>query len=352
MRQLLSDWTWRRGALGVAAVAIAVGGGFDVSALTGSATAAPAPLKLAAAWADNEEQGQKVWLGIVIVPLNADIATKLGIGQSTGVAIMEVMKDGPAAKAGVLRADVLLKVNSDAVTDMATARAAIAKAKPADTVVLTVSRGGQEQTVSVVAGERSAPPIMKPRPPMPPMAGMIPGLPKMKELEGIAPADMFAHMQGGTMTFTDKDGKPVTVTATLGKVTAVNTAASAPSVTVQPNAGGSPVTYTVGADTQIHGRARALVQLKMDDKVTVITVNGSSEARAIMSALEVRQAPVRPARPGRGGAEGPKAGAMFEVAPFWEGMGGMGGNAQYTWSGPDMGRAHVEVFAIERAAAN
>lgn len=341
MRQHFSGWTWRRTALGVAALAVAVGGGFGISVLTGEATAAPAPPKIASVWADNEDQGQKAWLGIVIAQLNADVAAKLGISQTTGVAIMDVMADGPAAKAGVLRADVLLKVNSEAVTDMKSAREAIAKAKPADTVALTVARGGQEQTISVVAGERPARPVMKPLPHMPPMLGLLPGLPQLKEMEGIAPADMFSHMQGGTMTFTDKDGKPVTVTATLGTVTAVNTAS--PSVTVQPNAGGNAVIYTVGTDTQIHGRARELAQLKADDKVTVITVNGSAEARSIIAAPEFRKGNARPARPGREG-DAPRAGARFEVAPLWEGM---GDHARFTPNRLDTDRR-----AVEQAAAN
>src|SRR5690606_22257756 len=121
-------------------------------------------------------------------------------------------------------------------------------------------------------GERPALPKLKPIPPMHPALGLGLGLPHLKELEGIPPGEMFSHMQGGTMTFTDKDGNPVTVAVTLGTVTAVDTAT--PSVTVQPNGGGSAVTYTVGADTQIHGRVRELVQLKADDKVAVMTVNG------------------------------------------------------------------------------
>ena len=43
-----------------------------------------------------------------------------------------------------------------------------------------------------------------------PAAPLTPGLglltPHLKELQGIPPAEMFSHTQGGTMTFTDKDG--------------------------------------------------------------------------------------------------------------------------------------------------
>lgn len=338
MRRIWSGWTWRRAALGAAAVAVAVGGGFGVSALTGKATAAPAPPKLATAHADNEDEAKKAWLGIFIAQLNAEIAGRLGITQTSGVVIMDVPQDSPAAQAGVQRADVLLKVNGTDVADVKAARAAIEQAKPGDAVALTVSRSGQEQAISVIAGERPSAPKIKA---IPPMMGIGLGLPRLKELEGIPPDEMFSHMQGGTMTLTDKDGKPVTVTVTFGKVTAVDTAA--PSVMVQPNAGGSPVTYTVGADTQIHGRVRELVQLKVDDKVTVVTVNGSSEARMITATPDIRKGGARPMLPGRGG---PRPGATLESLPLFEGM---TGDRHFAWFSPADGLGALEEFATERA---
>lgn len=358
MPMIVSGWTWRRAALGAAALAVAVGGGFGVNALTAKATAAPAPVKLAGAHAtaDNDDQAKKAWLGLMIAQLNDRLAQRLGISQTSGVVIVDVPNDGPGAAAGVQRGDVLLKVNGTDVPDMKAAREAIAQVAPGDSVTLTVSRGGNEQTITVTAAERPAPP-KAPKPPMkplPPALGLGLGLPQLKELEGIPPAEMFAHMQGGTMTFTDKDGQPVTVTVTLGKVTAVDTAAS--SVTVQPNAGGSPVTYTVGPDTQIHGRARELVQLKADDKVAVMTVNGSSEARSIMAAPEFRRGAAHPLRPGRG--DEPKAGARFEVRPLFDGMGMMGMEEPLRFAmfspadhlaGLADELAEIEVIAAERA---
>jgi len=279
----LERWTWKRAAVGATVVAVTVGGALGATALAGQATAAPAPPRFGDELALDQDEAKKGFLGIIIAQLNDQLAQKLGISQTTGVVVVDVSKDSPAEKAGVQAKDILLKVNGTAVADMKAAREAIGAVQPGGTVTLTVQRNGQEQTLTATAGE--APVLPKgrpgmPKPPFPPMAGGFGlALPGLKELEGILPQDMFSHMQSGTMTFTDKDGKPVTVTATFGTVTAVDTTAS--TVTVQPNSGGA-VTYAVGQDTVIRGNAKQLVQLKAGDKVTVVTVNGSNEARMIM----------------------------------------------------------------------
>ncbi|MCX6021217.1 MAG: hypothetical protein NTZ05_05720 [Chloroflexi bacterium] len=90
---------------------------------------------------------------------------------------------------------------------------------------------------------------------------------------------------------------------------------AASSVTVQPNAGGAAVAYTVGADTIVRGRATELVQLKTDDPVVVVTVNSAAEARMIVSPPQAR-----PAGGARQGGRGPQA--QFFVSP--DAIGAMG----------------------------
>src|SRR5205807_4656018 len=57
------------------------------------------------------------YLGVSMRELTADQAEKLGLTSHEGVWVAQVAPDGPAAKAGLRKADVITAVNGKAVKD-------------------------------------------------------------------------------------------------------------------------------------------------------------------------------------------------------------------------------------------
>jgi serine protease Do len=58
------------------------------------------------------------WLGVVIQPITPELATHLELDDETGALVSRVMKDGPAAAAGVKRYDVIVEFDGKPVKEM------------------------------------------------------------------------------------------------------------------------------------------------------------------------------------------------------------------------------------------
>ncbi len=83
--------------------------------------------------------------GISVQQLSAPIASYFGTQPQAGVLVAEVM--GPAARAGLRRGDIVTAVDEHPVHSPADFLAALAAAKGAPTVTLTVIRAGRTQTI-------------------------------------------------------------------------------------------------------------------------------------------------------------------------------------------------------------
>lgn len=87
-----------------------------------------------------------------IVAAQAPAAPAAQAADEKGVLIVSVQRDGPAAKAGLRRGDIILKVNEVEVNDAQALRDALAKLKPGDEVRIRVARGDGELTFKVTLG--------------------------------------------------------------------------------------------------------------------------------------------------------------------------------------------------------
>lgn len=109
------------------------------------------------------------WLGISGTSLTPDVAQSLGLPRnSKGVIISEVVKDGPADKAGLhsatvdgnalKEADIILSIDGKAMKRIEDVIFYIEEYKAVgDNVLLTVGRGGQTQSLTVTLEARSLP---------------------------------------------------------------------------------------------------------------------------------------------------------------------------------------------------
>lgn len=91
------------------------------------------------------------WLGIEIAPVNK---SPTDLSDDTGVTIANVLRGGPADVAGLQAGDVVLSINNTPINDANTLIGMVARTEPNGNLSLTVSRGGQKQTLSVAVGER------------------------------------------------------------------------------------------------------------------------------------------------------------------------------------------------------
>lgn len=71
-----------------------------------------------------------------------------------GLVIAGVMDDGPAAAAGVVRGDILLRLDDQTIASYADLLSALRDRDPGDTVTLTVLHGDDERTLAATLGDR------------------------------------------------------------------------------------------------------------------------------------------------------------------------------------------------------
>lgn len=92
------------------------------------------------------------WLGIKLQVTNFD--NTIPEVKQPGVVVADIIAQGPAAKAGLKRDDVILKVNNEDIRSPSHLINYIALQEPNSTVALLVKRGDELMSVDVKIGER------------------------------------------------------------------------------------------------------------------------------------------------------------------------------------------------------
>lgn len=86
-------------------------------------------------------------------PITKDLAESLGLPNTKGALVDEVVKDSPAEKAGILPVDIILKVNGKQIDTFIDVTRAISNTAPGTKVILSVWRKGALKEISVIVGE-------------------------------------------------------------------------------------------------------------------------------------------------------------------------------------------------------
>jgi S1-C subfamily serine protease len=97
------------------------------------------------------------WLGIGTqpVPLPAELRGRLD--QAAGLIVLSVQPDGPAARAGLLLGDVLLRAGEEKLTSPAALLPSLDEDRVGRPLALAVLRAGEERTLTPTVGERETP---------------------------------------------------------------------------------------------------------------------------------------------------------------------------------------------------
>ncbi len=86
-----------------------------------------------------------------------DIADSFGLDKARGVLVANVVADGPAAKAGIKRNDIILSFGGEPVPDLRHFPRIVANTRVGSTVDAVIWRGGKEQTLKLKIGEQEEP---------------------------------------------------------------------------------------------------------------------------------------------------------------------------------------------------
>jgi serine protease Do len=95
---------------------------------------------------------ERSWLGVSILSVTPELARGLGLPRAAGALVREVVKDGPAAQAGVLPGDVIVTFGKTAIRDAAELPLVAGDAGIDTKVPVELVRDGKKQTLQLTLG--------------------------------------------------------------------------------------------------------------------------------------------------------------------------------------------------------
>ena len=98
---------------------------------------------------------ERGWLGVVLQPIDYDLAEKLKIGEPRGALITQAHEGMPAHKAGIRRGDVIVEFDQVAIRDMNHLMHVVAATGVGETVEVKLIRKGTEKVLEVKLEKRT-----------------------------------------------------------------------------------------------------------------------------------------------------------------------------------------------------
>lgn len=93
---------------------------------------------------------ERSWLGVKIQPINEEVAKSLNLSDIKGALVSEVVKGGPADKAGIKIADIITKFDGKVVDSSQRLPRIVGETAPGKKVVIELLRDGKLITINAV----------------------------------------------------------------------------------------------------------------------------------------------------------------------------------------------------------
>ena len=93
------------------------------------------------------------WLGVAIQDVTDDLAPTFGVPEREGVLVADVLKDGPAERAGLKTGDVIVEFAGTPIKETPDLQRRVAAVTPGQATEVKVVREGQTLTLPVTVGE-------------------------------------------------------------------------------------------------------------------------------------------------------------------------------------------------------
>jgi serine protease DegS len=97
------------------------------------------------------------WLGIEVQDITPALAESFGLDTTAGVIVAGILRNGPAANAGLRPGDVMMEIQNAPMRDSRDVMNIVAKTPPGEKIAIKVLRQGKETELEAVVGKR--PPI-------------------------------------------------------------------------------------------------------------------------------------------------------------------------------------------------
>jgi S1-C subfamily serine protease len=94
-------------------------------------------------------------VGTQQVRLNEALRARLGTDQRTGVIVVDIQAESPAARAGLLIGDIIVALGGARITEPGDLRVLLRPQQVGETVTASLVRGGEPRDVPLTVGERS-----------------------------------------------------------------------------------------------------------------------------------------------------------------------------------------------------
>ena len=136
---------------------------------------------------------KRSWLGVMIQPVQEELAERLGLERAEGALIAEVVADGPSAAAGVQPGDVILQFDGKPVRKAGDLPWLASTAGIGKRVSIEVIRDGQSRTLTVEMGE------------LPGEKGIRrAGKERNQKADGLAPEGLGFHIENNSRALTQR----------------------------------------------------------------------------------------------------------------------------------------------------
>lgn len=94
------------------------------------------------------------YMGVYLQPLDKELAAYLGAPNTDGALIADVTPGGPAEKAGLIKGDIIYKVNGEKVKTPDDLTGVIKKSKVGAKLILEIFRGGKSRFIDLTLAEK------------------------------------------------------------------------------------------------------------------------------------------------------------------------------------------------------
>jgi membrane-associated protease RseP (regulator of RpoE activity) len=231
-------------------------------------------------------QMMRPYLGVELAEITPELRQELNLAQDSGVAIVNVDREGPAYDAGLRRGDVILQIGSRWVGTAQDAVDAILDHEPGDELALLIRRNAQELRVDAKLSSRpgmgssvATPPGQQPTQEW--LRSLLSDLGLDPNLDLTNLQDLVGRFARADAVFLDQGGQRIELHVAAGTLASV----SETEVRLAPNGGGSEVSYSVTGKTRV---VRGFLEgeigdLRPGDRALVLTRGASDEALLILS---------------------------------------------------------------------
>ncbi|HMK49282.1 MAG TPA: DegQ family serine endoprotease [Thermodesulfovibrionales bacterium] len=95
------------------------------------------------------------WIGVSIQPMTPDLAKQFNLKDGEGILVGDVVEDGPAAKAGIERGDVITEFDGKQIREVTVLRNMVAGTAPGKIVKVGLIRDGKPKNLEIKVSEQT-----------------------------------------------------------------------------------------------------------------------------------------------------------------------------------------------------